>query len=272
MISFDNIMTKISVIITTKNEEQVIENLLKSIKEQTYKNFEVIVVDNNSIDKTVSIAKEYKTRIYIKGPERSAQRNYGVQKATGEYVLVLDADMVLTKNVLKELSLINDPMAVIPEKSYGTGPFVKFKIFEREFYEGEDSIEAPRYFNKKLFIKYGGYDESITGPEDYDLPLRIRKDGNKTSRIKSYILHNERNFNPIKSAKKKFYYASKAQVYAKRHKEMLLKQGNLLFRPIFIKKWRKMLGSPYLSLGMIIIRIIEMIYAFAGFIYSFLKK
>ena len=50
-------MTKISIIITTKNEAQVIENLLNSISGQTYKNYEVILVDNNSSDETVNIAK-----------------------------------------------------------------------------------------------------------------------------------------------------------------------------------------------------------------------
>jgi len=263
---------KISIIITTLNEESVISNLLKSISLQTYRNYEVILIDNKSTDNTVSIAREYGAKVYLKGPERSAQRNYGVLKATGDYVLVLDADMVLTKNVLGELSEVRESMAIIPEKSYGTGYFVKFKIFEREFYEGDDSIEASRFFAKNIFVKYGGYDKNITGPEDYDLPLRIKKDGYKTARIKSYILHNEKNFNPIKSAKKKFYYASMARVYVTRHKEMIFKQGNLIFRPIFFKKWKKMVASPFLTLGMIFVKFLEGTSALLGFIYGKFKK
>lgn len=265
-------MKKISIIVTTKNEEGVISNLLESISIQTYKNYELIVVDNNSTDATILIAKKYKAKTYIKGPERSVQRNFGVKKATGDYVLILDADMVLTKNVLKELSKIKDPMAVVPEKSYGEGFFVIFKIFERELYEKESSIEAPRYFSRDVFLKYGGYDENITGPEDYDLPLRIKKDGNKCSRIKSYILHNEKRFNPIMSAKKKFYYASRSGAYASRHKEMIISQGNLVFRPIFFKKWKKMVKNPLLSLGMLIVKSIEGTGALLGFIYGRFKK
>ena len=146
-------MTKISIIITTKNEAQVIENLLNSISGQTYKNYEVILVDNNSSDETVNIAKKHGYKVYIKGPERAAQRNFGVLKATGDYVLILDADMVLAKDVLLELSKVKMPMAVVPEKSFGVGIFVKFKIFEREFYEGESTIEAARYFSREIFLK-----------------------------------------------------------------------------------------------------------------------
>lgn len=263
---------KISIIITTKNEAEVIKNLLESIKNQSYKNFEVILVDNYSSDKTIEIAKKHNIKIYQKGPERSTQRNYGVEKASGDYVLILDADMMLTDDVLYELSKIKTKMGLIPEKSYGTGYFVKFKVFEREFYEGEDSIEAPRFFNRKLFLKYEGYDKGITGPEDYDLPLRMKKDGYKTSRIKSYILHNERKFNPLKSAKKKFYYASKSTKYILRHREMMILQGNLILRPVFIKKWKKLLSYPFLTFGMLLIKTLEGVGAVLGFIYGKFKK
>src|SRR3989344_8712585 len=92
----------ISVIITTKNEEDVISNILESINKQTYRNFEIILIDNQSSDRTLNIAKKYTKKVFTKGPERSAQRNFGVEKARGEYVLILDADMVLTQKVLEE--------------------------------------------------------------------------------------------------------------------------------------------------------------------------
>ena len=258
----------ISVIVTTKNEENVIEDLFESLKNQTYKDFEIVLVDNNSSDKTKSIAKEYNARVFNIGPERSTQRNYGVNKAIGENVLILDADMKLTEDVLLELSKVREKIAIVPEKSFGTGFWTQFKVFEREFYECEDDIEAARYFDKKIFSKYGGYDEKITGPEDYDLPLRMRKGGEKISRIKSYILHNEKNFSPYRSAKKKFYYAYKSANYVKKHPEMVFKQGNMLIRPVFVKKWWKLISHPFLSLGMFHIKLIEMIGAFLGFIYS----
>src|SRR5258708_34043759 len=92
----------VSIIITTKNEESVILRLLTSIKKQNYEKKEIILVDNNSLDKTIDIAKKNNVKIYTFGPERSAQRNFGAQKAKGEFLLFLDADMELTPNVLKD--------------------------------------------------------------------------------------------------------------------------------------------------------------------------
>jgi len=265
-------MKMISIIITTKNEENVIGDLLKSLKKQKYKDFEIILVDNNSNDKTCEIAKKYTNKVFIKGPERSVQRNFGVSKALGEYVLILDADMKLSENVLLELSNVKEKVVIIPEKSFGKGFWVKYKVFEREFYEGEEVVEAPRYFSKELFLEFNGYDKDITGPEDYDLPLRMKKAGIRIGHVKSYIFHNEKNFSPFKSAKKKFYYASKSAKYLQKHPEMAIKQGNLLFRPVFFKKWRKLIKHPILSLGMFFVRIIEMSGAFFGFVYHLFGK
>lgn len=266
----------VSIIITTKNEQDVIEDLLKSIKNQTYKNTETIVVDNNSTDKTKEISKKYTKLVFNKGPERSAQRNYGVGKASGAYVAILDADMQLESNVIGEaVERIEDTSVgavIIPERSFGKGFWTKFKAFEREFYVGEDSIEAARFFRKELFKKFGGYDLAITGPEDWDLPLRMRKAGIKMARTKSFILHNERVFNPWRSAKKKFYYASGASVYLKRHPDVALSHGNLLFRNVFFKKWRKLVRHPFLATGMIFVRVLEASGAILGVLYSFITK
>lgn len=266
----------ISCIITTKNEQQVIEDLLLSIKKQSYKNFEIIVVDNNSIDQTVKISKKYTSKVFNFGPERSAQRNYGVKKAKGEYVLILDADMQLERDVLseciKKTKKSNLGAIVISEKSFGIGFWAKCKAFEREFYVGEDSIEAARFFKKDIFKKYGGYDLSITGPEDWDLPLRMRKDGVKMGRIKSYILHNEKKLSLFRTAKKKMYYASHARVYLSRHPEMIMSQGNLLFRPMFFRKWYKFVENPVLGLGMIFMRTVELTGAGLGFIIGLIKN
>lgn len=268
----------ISCVVTTKNEEDVIGTLLSSIRTQSYRNFEIVIVDNNSVDETVKIAKRHGARTFVYGPERSAQRNMGVKKSLGKYVLILDADMVLTKNVLKDCVEIfekddNVGLLVIPEKSFGEGFWSKCRAFEREFYVGESSIEAARCFRKDIFLDFGGYDEKITGPEDYDLPLRVKKAGIKEDRIKSYILHNEKSFSPIKSAKKKFYYASHAQVYLMKHPEMAIKQGTFLFRPVFLRKWKKLFGHPILGIGVFVIKTLELIGALLGIIYSpFLYK
>ena len=266
-----------SVIITTKNEQDVIEDLLKSLETQSYRNLEIIAIDNNSTDKTKDIAKKYTRLVFNKGPERSAQRNYGVEKSKGKYVYIMDADMSLQENVVKEAVELLEKnkevgALVVPERSFGKGFWTQFKVFEREFYEGEDDIEAARIFRRDLFNRFGGYDLAITGPEDWDLPLRMRKEGVRIGRVKSYCLHNERTFNPWKSAKKKFYYASGAAVYLKRHPEMALTQGNLLFRNVFLRKWKKLVSHPFLAAGMLTVRALEAAGAIGGVLHSLIFK
>ena len=267
----------VSIIITTKNSVGSLPDLLKSISSQSYKTYEIIVVDNNSIDATKDIAGKWNCRVFNKGPERSAQRNYGVERSGGEDILILDADMTLEKDVLKEgvnKFQNNSEMGalIIPEKSYGIGFWTKCKIFEREFYLGDETIEAPRFFKKSIFKKFGGYDEKITGPEDWDLPLRMKKAGIKIGRIKSIIRHNEGRFSPFQSAKKKFYYASHAGVFLKRHPEQIFTKGNLIFRPVFFKKWKKMAGSPILTIGMFTVKLIEAVAAMLGIAYLLYPK
>lgn len=85
-------MKKLSVVIMTFNEEKKIKECLESIKGFAD---EIIVVDNNSSDKTVSIAKKYTKKIYSQENKPlilDLQKNYGFSKATSEWILSLDAD------------------------------------------------------------------------------------------------------------------------------------------------------------------------------------
>lgn len=90
----------ISIIIITYNEEKYLPKLLKSIKGQTYKNYEIIVADANSEDSTKKIARNYGCKV-VKGGIPGVGRNKGAQAAKGKFLLFLDADTLLDKRFLK---------------------------------------------------------------------------------------------------------------------------------------------------------------------------
>jgi glycosyltransferase involved in cell wall biosynthesis len=264
----------VSLIITTKNEAAVIQRLLISIKNQTYPNIETLVVDNSSEDETQKIARKYTKRVFTYGPERSAQRNYGAQMSKGEYIVFLDADMELTPNVItscvslmtknKKLSGIS-----IPEESVAQTFWEKVKGFERSFYveDPSEATDAARFFSKKVFDELGGYDQSITGPEDWDLPERMMKKGYKTNKIKDYIYHYERVPNPFKLAQKKYYYALTAHRYLKKHNLPLFSQKTIYFlRPVFYKQWRILLIHPILTVSMFFMFFVEQFGGGMGFL------
>jgi glycosyltransferase involved in cell wall biosynthesis len=263
----------VSVIITTRNEAKTLERLLLSIASQTYSNIEIIVVDNNSQDKTKRIASQYTKFIFNKGPERSAQRNFGAKKAKGSYYLMLDADMVLEKHVLSDcVNLVTEQPAykavIIPEKSVGIGFWAQAKALERQCYVGDDTIEAARFFEKRAFQEAGGYDEVITGPEDWDLPQKIKK-SHPIGRIKSAIIHHEGHLTLAKLARKKFYYGKKVAPYIAKHPVSTTTQQLVyLLRPAFYKHWKLLLQHPGYFLGMLCILGIEQCAGFIGYLYG----
>jgi len=167
----------VSVVVTTRNEEEHIENCLKSVKRQTYpeKRIEIILIDNKSCDRTVEIARKFTSNIAKTGPERSSQRNLGAYEAKGKYLLFLDADMILSDNVIWECVDKCESEGYIalyvPERIIGRGFWVKARDFERSFYNST-CIDAVRFIVRTMFLKIGGFDESLTGPEDWDLDRR----------------------------------------------------------------------------------------------------
>jgi glycosyltransferase involved in cell wall biosynthesis len=256
----------VSVIITTRNEEPNIANCLKSVFEQSYRkeNIEVVVVDNASTDKTKEIAQKYTNKVFDKGPERSAQRNFGAEKSSGKYIIYLDADMILSPGVISEcvgeLEKNKEIVALhVPEIIMGENFWNKIRRFERSFYDGT-VIDAVRFIRKDVFLKIGGFDETLTGPEDWDLDKKIKKIG-KIGIIKDPLYHNEGEFSVRKYLKKKAYYGQNFQKYIAKwgkNDEDIKRQFGAYYRlfGVFTEngKWRKIVRHPLLTGGMLILR------------------
>ncbi|MEM4125995.1 MAG: glycosyltransferase [Conexivisphaerales archaeon] len=254
----------VSVIIPTKNSARTIGDCLLSIQKQTYDNLEIIVVDNNSTDITFEIAQKFTQKAYRYGPERSAQRNYGASKALGQYLLFVDSDMTLTPNVIDECINTcqeNNVVATyIPEKIIGKGFMIKIRDFERSFYTGT-VIDAVRFIKKDVFQQTGGFDERMTGVEDWDLDRKVKCYG-KTRVINSFILHNEGKFDTKKYLEKKEYYIkSGLELYKEKwnNDEIVKMQLGAYYRlwKVFTEKgkWKKFFKHPILSLGVCYLRI-----------------
>ncbi|GBD33798.1 putative glycosyltransferase EpsJ [bacterium HR34] len=94
----------LSIIIPTLNEEKYLPKLLESIKKQTFKDYEIIVADAGSKDKTVEIAKKYGCKI-VKGGLPAQGRNNGAKHAQGELLLFLDADSILPTKFFLEKAI-----------------------------------------------------------------------------------------------------------------------------------------------------------------------
>ena len=262
---------KLSVVITTRNEEANIANCIRAF-DAFRGDVEIIVVDNASTDRTKEIAAELGATVLDKGPERSAQRNLGWRTAKADWVIVLDADMILPRETVEEMlrlaredarretldarlsSLVSCPSAYwIPEVRTGSGLRVKARNFERSFYDGT-CIDALRLFHKSVLEATGGYDENlIAGPEDWELDIRILATGAKCAVLKNHLLHNEKQLSLRRMLGKKAYYSKSMAAYQAKWKghPALRKQFSPFYRffGVFVEngKWKRLLRHPILA-------------------------
>ena len=287
----------VSIIIATKNEENNIGTCMLSIQQQFFPEdlLEIIVVDNNSSDRTRDIAQKYTDKVFIKGPERSAQRNYGMMEiATGKHVMYIDADMVLSPHLIRTcVETINAKQCLalhIPEIVLGNKFFSKVRRFERCFYDGT-VIDGARFFHKDAFIRAGGFDETMSGPEDWDIDKKIKQLGQIglvsgipspklqidswalsdfikmrgviPERHGSVIYHNEAEFDLGNYLAKKNYYSKSFQAYISKWGANDLdvkRQLGIFYRyfEVFFNKgrWKRLISHPMLTLGMYFLRIL----------------
>jgi glycosyltransferase involved in cell wall biosynthesis len=230
----------VSVVVTTKNEEKHISNCLESIYTQSYDNIELIVIDNFSEDKTFEMSRKYTSEVHLKGPERSAQRNYGLlQLAQGKYAMFVDAYMILSSTLIQECvnRMTNSPDIdgiYLPEIVLGKRLYHKMRRFERSYYTGT-AIDCVRFFSLEVCRQIHGFDELTFqngSGEDWDFDKRMRQVGNMTTlyprfyvddalesktpvlsslsqiQLPACLYHNEEDLSYLKVARKKLYYAS----------------------------------------------------------------
>ena len=135
-------MPKFSIIIPVYNVEKYIDSCLKSVMNQTFKDYEVIVVNDGTKDNSMDIVKKYDVKVIEqKNQGLSAARNTGVKHAKGDYLIFLDSDDSWNKDLLKELS-----------KSIKNSPdVVRFQI--QETYENSDDVKP---FNEQSFEDKNG--------------------------------------------------------------------------------------------------------------------
>jgi glycosyltransferase involved in cell wall biosynthesis len=179
----------LSIIIPTLNEEDYLPFLLESIKKQKFNNYEIIVADAGSKDKTIEIAKKYGCTV-IPGGLPAKGRNNGAKAAKGDILFFIDADTVLPDDFFnKSLEEFNERKMDIA--SFCLHPFPKKKLsyfLINTFYnkmivalEGILPHSAVGILVKKRFFEnLKGYDETIKLAEDHDLARRaVKSDKNR---------------------------------------------------------------------------------------------
>ena len=192
---------KYSIIVPVFNRPDEVDELLQSLVGQTLKDFEVVIVEDGSEKPCKNVCDKYAGKIDLKyfmkknsGPGQS--RNYGAERANGEYLIVLDSDVVLPEDYLKA---VDDELNREPSDAFG-GPDCAHDSFTEtqkaisysmtSFFTtggirgGKKKLDKfyPRSFNmgirRDVYMRLGGFSKMRFG-EDIDFSIRIFKAGCK---------------------------------------------------------------------------------------------
>jgi len=162
----------ISVVIPTYNEEKDIKGCLESLRKQSFKDFEIIVVDDGSTDKTTEIVKKYKVKL-IKGEHKGPgfSRNIGAREAKGEILIFIDADMSFHKEYLKNLiapikgeviGTTHDYEVAVNTKNKWSFLWGKIRVDENNVKD----VPIFRAIRKDKFLEMGGFDPKYSYADD----------------------------------------------------------------------------------------------------------
>lgn len=182
---------KISVIIPTYNRADFLVNTIESIKQQTVKVDEIIIIDDGSTDNTKDILKDYSDLIYQYQDNSgvSSARNLGIKLALNEWICFLDSDDLWEKEKIEKqiefhLQNPNILFSYTDENWVFNGKTIKKKQYQQKNNKVSFRDHLPNTFigtstvmiHKSVFDNIGVFDTSLVACEDYDLWLRILRD------------------------------------------------------------------------------------------------
>jgi len=181
-----------SIIIPTLNEEKYLPRLLQSLVKQTFRDFELLVVDGNSKDKTFEVFNKFKYFLpspsFILSPKQNVayQRNLGAKNSSGRYLIFFDADVILTPTFLEEVHVraIKKPflLATTWMMADSKNPIDELMIKLANFgFELAKSVDRPMLSGFNIIVKYeafkklNGFREDLLINEDGDFAERAFK-------------------------------------------------------------------------------------------------
>lgn len=201
-------MKKVSVIMPCYNKAEYVEEAIESVLKQTYNNIEIIVVNDGSTDNSSEVIKSISDRneniIFFDEKENRGvvwARNFGIAKATGEFILPLDADDTIQATFIEKAVRIlerNSKMVISCKNVFDKDANDnKGLIDTQKIVLGDEIFVCTSMFRKTDFEEVGGYKEIFNkiGCEDFELYVNFISKGYKFYKINERLFNYRRNTN-----------------------------------------------------------------------------
>lgn len=192
----------VSVNIATYNSEKTLVKCLDSVKNQTYKNIEIVIMDSHSKDRTLEIAKSYGA-IIVFAPTLATARKAGSDASKGEYIFIVDSDQILEKDIVEKCIEACekegfDGVTLFEKSLIIKGTFVEKVIaYDKEIFhslQDDDPIKGtaiPRFFRASFFKKVEFEKNPPITFEHTIIHHKIVEMGAKIKFVNAYIWHHE---------------------------------------------------------------------------------
>ena len=258
----------VSIIVPTRNSARFLEHCLRSIRAQTYRPTELIVVDNHSSDRTIEIAGRYADRVVTAGPERSAQVNRGAAVATGEYLYRVDSDFVLDPTVVEECVRCArsgfDAVVVHNSPDPAISWIARVRKFEVDMYKFDLDHSAARFLRADVFRAIGGYSEAITAGEDYDFQNRLARGGYRTGFVEPEAVHLGEPRRLLPHLRKYYEYGRDFLNYRRQNPVESRRQLRFV-RRAYVRNWRRFASRPGTAALFVSYNLLKYAFAAAGY-------
>jgi len=183
-------MDKISVIMPCYNSELFLEEAITSVLSQTYKNFELIIIDDGSTDNSPDILRKYRDRVVIINQQNlgpSVARNRGVEKSSGNFIAFLDSDdywdTTFLEKMFSAITRSSADLSYCGWQNFGNNvknsqPFIPadYEAEDKFFHLFKQAAPWPIHaalFKKSLITNNRVFDTKLKTCEDYEFWLRI---------------------------------------------------------------------------------------------------
>jgi glycosyltransferase involved in cell wall biosynthesis len=251
-------------------DPDLLDMCLRSISAQTYQEIETLVLlsDGSSPELEHIISQFPQVRTFHGSFTKSAARNFLAHQSKGEYMLYIDVDMELSRNLLEEcinLAMEKGSQAIITtQKEAPTRSFWgKCRSLEWDLLSDDIGSASPYFLLTSTFTEVGGFDESIDMWDDWVLSLRLMSKGIRFDRVQSPIFIRDT--------------TDLGEMFARKYKRgrfipaLLQKYPNApyvkffdRFIRIYVRNWKSLLRSPILAVGLAFLKVLDIVALYAG--------